>query len=195
MICKNCKHNFNGIFCNNCGQNSKVKRIDFKYLVDEIPNSIFQVNRGFFFTVKELFIRPGHNIRDFLAGKRIRHYKPIAFLLVTTTLYVLTAYLMDRNTFIDDLILGFREGMDERKEISDFRILNWISKNQAYVPLLILPLYSLSTYLAFAKSKYNYFEHLVINFYITGQQMIIYLIFGFIFYQENVLLRNSHAIF
>ncbi len=63
MICKNCKQNFNGNFCNNCGQNSNVRKIDVKYLIDEIPNSIFQINRGFLFILKELFTRPGDSIR------------------------------------------------------------------------------------------------------------------------------------
>jgi len=38
------------------------------------------------------------------------------------------------------------------------------------------------SYLSFLKSGKNYLEHVVINSYITGQQAIIYLIFGVIIY-------------
>jgi len=188
MICKNCENQLSGDFCNKCGQKSKVERINFKYLANEIPNSVFQLNRGFLFTVKELFIRPGHSIREFLSGKRVHHYKPIGFLLITSTIYVVSAYLMSRNTFLSDMILGFKDGAEGNNGTSDFKFLNWVSKYQIYFPLFILPIFSISTYLAFFKSKYNYFEHLVINFYITGQQMIIYWILGFIFFKENMLM-------
>lgn len=188
MICKNCKHRFEGNFCDNCGQNSKVQRINFSYLVNEIPNSIFQINRGFLFTLKELVIRPGASIREFLSGKRKRHYKPVAFLLITSTLYVLITYLTDRNTIMEDLVFGFRNGAKGEAQASEQAVLDWISKYQAYVTLLILPLYSLASYSAFSKSKYNYFEHLVINIYIMAFQIVIYLILGFIFFKENILL-------
>ena len=67
-------------------------------------------------------------------------------------------------------------------------VLNWLTKHQTYVTVLFIPLFSFASYLAFIKSKYNYIEHLIMNFYITGQQMIIYLILGLIFFKDNVLM-------
>lgn len=197
MNCKNCNNELLGKFCNQCGQKSKVERIDLNYLLNEIPNSIFQLNRGFFFTLKELFLRPGHSIREFLSGKRVNHYKPISYLLITSTIYVLSAYLMERNTFFYDMALGFEEGAsgaNNNDETIETSFLSWMSKYQAYIPLIILPLFSISTYLAFIKSEYNYLEHLVINFYITGQQMIIYWLLGFLFYKENIFMVTPIAI-
>ncbi|MBO3100287.1 DUF3667 domain-containing protein [Gelidibacter pelagius] len=184
MICKNCEQNINGNFCSNCGQKSKVRRVDFKYLLEEIPNSIFQINRGFLFTLKELFIRPGHCIREFLEGKRKNHFKPLAFIIFTSTLYVISHYFLGNQTFIDDAISGFKAG----GKVENSSIIDWISKNQTYVILLLVPFFSLASYLAFLKSKYNYFEHLVLNIYITGQQMFIYFIFSFIFDRNGLLI-------
>lgn len=184
MICKNCEQNFNGNYCSNCGQKSNVRKVDFKYLLEEIPNSIFQINRGFLFTLKELFTRPGHCIREFLEGKRKNHFKPLAFIIFTSTLYVLSHYFLGNQTFIDDAISGYKSG--DNVENSD--LMNWISKNQTYVILILVPFFSLASYLAFIKSKYNYFEHLVLNIYITGQQMFIYFIFSFIFDRNSYLI-------
>ncbi|MCX7549184.1 DUF3667 domain-containing protein [Xanthomarina sp. F1114] len=184
MICKNCEQNFNGNYCSNCGQNSNVRKVDYKYLINEIPNSIFQINRGFLFTLKELFTRPGHSIREFLEGKRKNHFKPLAFIIFTSTLYVLAHYFIGNQTFIDDAISGYKTG--GKVENSD--LINWISKNQTYVILILVPFFSLASYLAFLKSKYNYFEHLVLNIYITGQQMFIYFIFSFIFDRNSYLI-------
>ena len=181
MICKNCVKKLGGDYCNNCGQKSNIERITLKYLINEIPNSIFQLNRGFLYTIKELFIRPGFSIKEFLSGKRINHYKPISFLIVTSTIYVLSTYMMDKDAFFYDFIAGFLEGGSGNDEPQIIAFLDWLSKYQVYIPLLILPIFSVSTYIAFLELKYNYVEHLVVNFYITGQQMIIYSIFGFIF--------------
>ena len=180
-----------GKFCSQCGQKAKVGRIDLDYVLHEIPTTILQLNRGFFFTLKELCLRPGHSIREFLSGKRVNHYKPIGFLLITSTIYVLSTYLMERNTFFYDIALGFEEGASGAKnseELLESSLLSWVSTYQAYIPLLLLLPYSISTYLAFIRSGYNYFEHLVINFYITGQQMIIYWLLGFLFYKENIFM-------
>ena len=99
MVCKNCENEFNGNFCNNCGQKSNTRKINYNYLIEEISNNVFQVHRGIFFTVKELSYRPGHSIREFLNGKRKQHFKPVGFVLITSALYVFTSLLFNENTF------------------------------------------------------------------------------------------------
>lgn len=188
MICKNCGHSYDGNFCNECGQSSKVRRIDFKFLINEIPNSIFYIDRGLLFTIKELSIRPGHAIREFVVGKRIQNYKPISYFLIASALYVIATHLMGRNTFIADFVSGFALGMTEQDQSSGAEIINWITNNQAYVALMFIPLFSFASYIAFKKTKYNYFEHLVLNLYITGHQMLIYLILSFVITKESILI-------
>ncbi len=56
MKCKNCNNELLGKFCSQCGQNSKTERINLNYLLSEIPNSIFQLNHGFFFTINQQMI-------------------------------------------------------------------------------------------------------------------------------------------
>lgn len=187
MKCKNCEKLFEGKFCNYCGQSSRVKRIDLKYLLDEVPESIFQINHGFLFTVKELFIRPGHNIRQYIDGKRKHYSRPIAFILLASAIYVITTYLMGGVTFMDDFVAGLSLGRNDTAPATELRIYNWISSNQAYAILILLPFYSFSSYLAYIKSKYNYTENLVLNIYITGQQLIIYTAFSFITIKEDYL--------
>ena len=184
MTCKNCNKNFDGNFCNNCGQNSNVGRINFSYLTDEISNSVLQVNRGIFFTIKELFIRPGHSIREFIEGKRKQHFKPLAFVLLLSTIYVLLTYFIGTKTFLGDAISGIIDATSKGdKELSkSVIILNWLANNYAYSTLLLLPVFSLASFLAFKKAKYNYFEHLILNLYIQGQQIVIYILFLFLHY-------------
>ena len=188
MLCKNCGEEVTCNFCSNCGQKSEIHRVNAHYVFSEIPNSLLQLNRGFLFTAKELFVRPGHHIREFLEGKRKNSYKPISYLLLTSTLYVLTSLLLEKNTFLSDIVTGFKSGIEESKDVSDTYILDWMTDNQIYLPFLILPLYSLATYVVYIKSKFNYFEHLVISFYITGHQILFYFIFTLIVWLDNLVL-------
>lgn len=184
MICKNCDQEFSGNFCNNCGQKSSTDRISYNYLTNEILSTVFQVNHGIFFSIKELSIRPGHSVREFLNGKRKKHYKPIAFVLLTSALYVLITLIIDEKTFLGDAFSGAARSLNENnleKSITA-NILNWLSNNFGYSSLLLLPFFSLASYISFINQKYNFFEHLILNCYITGQQTLIYLAFAIIFF-------------
>jgi hypothetical protein len=51
-----------------------------------------------------------------------------------------------------------------------------MQNHYAYTVLLIIPIISMGSYLAFKKSQYNYFEHLILNSFIAGQRTAIFLI-------------------
>lgn len=79
-ICKNCSNEFDGKFCPQCGQKAKTKRITTKQVFNEARQRIFHYEQGFWYTARELILRPGHSIREYLEGKRVRHIKPIKFM-------------------------------------------------------------------------------------------------------------------
>lgn len=179
MNCKNCGHIVDGNFCSHCGQSSKVSRINFPNFIAEVSEGIFQVNKGFFYTLKELFTRPGNSIKEFLDGKRKNHFKPIAYVLTLSTLYFLITQIIDQNTWIDDLISGWllgATGEDTGPQVP--KILLWLAKNYGYSTLLLLPVFSLASYLSFRKFGKNYLEHIVIKSYVAGQQAIFYTLFA-----------------
>lgn len=179
MICKNCGQDFEGRFCSNCGQNSDVARVNFPSFLNEVSESVLQVDKGFLFTLRELFLRPGKSIKEFLNGKRKNHFKPIAYVLTLSTLYFLISRITNQNTWMDDLIQGFTSAeSDYNSGIKVPTILSWLAKNFAYSALMLLPIFSFASYLMFFKYKLNYIEHIVINSYITGQQAILYSLFA-----------------
>ena len=176
MNCKNCGHIVQDTYCGHCGQKVNVDRITFSSLLNELTESVFQVNRGFFYTLINLFVSPGKSIREYLEGHRKKHFKPIAYLLTFSTVYFIVTQLSGQHTWMDDLISGFAQGGSGKEEIP--AILNWFAKNYAYTTLLLLPVFSFASFLSFLGLEKNYFEHLVINSYATGQQAIIYSIFA-----------------
>jgi len=140
------------------------------------------------YSIKELLIRPGHTIREFILGKRKDHFKPIAFVLVMSTIYFLVSKISDHPTLIDDFLAGFSAGGEERGlSTNSSTILIWLSDNYAYTTLLLIPLFSLASYISFLGLGRNYLEHIVINSYITGLQAIFYSFFMFI----GVIINNE----
>jgi len=190
MNCKNCDNIIDGNFCAHCGQSVKVDKLNLPNFLAEISDSVFQLNRGLLYTIKELFTRPGHAIRGFIQGKRKEYFKPIAFVLTLSTVYFFVSQLSDHPTLIDDFITGYSDGGEVNGlETNSSSILNWLSDNYAYTTLLLLPLFSLATFLSFNGLGQNYLEHIVINSYITGQQAIFYsffMIIGVVISNEDV---------
>ncbi len=176
--CKNCNQNFEGNFCNNCGQKASVGKIDYKYILHNLPNSFLQFNRGLLFTIRELTTRPASSIREFIAGKRQNHYQPIAYFILTSALYALVTFMLDKNTFLVDTLSGVIESLAKSDKSRSLEVINFLTKQQTYLGLLFIPLYSLASYFTFRKYKYNYFEHFVLNLYISAHQLLISTIFA-----------------
>jgi len=175
MDCKNCGQLVKGTYCSHCGQNSNVGKITLSGLLKDIVNNVFQIDKGFFFTLKELFLRPGISIEEYLNGKRKKYFKPITYVLSMSTIYFLTTKIVGQPTWLDSFFSGFTSQTFQdagQKQVPPF--LSWFANNFAYSTLLLLPVFSLASYLSFRRLGSNYAEHLVINSYITGQQAVFY---------------------
>jgi hypothetical protein len=88
ITCKNCDSQFEGKFCSNCGQSADTHRLDLHFLAINIPKLLFSfMRKGIFYTVTQLFTRPGNSIRGYVEGKRVNHYEPFAMLVTIAALY------------------------------------------------------------------------------------------------------------
>lgn len=173
QTCKNCGHRFEGKFCNNCGQTAETKRIDLHYLKHEIPHSFFHINAGLLYTSKQLFIRPGHAIREYLEGKRINHIQPLSFVLILAGFYILLCHWFHINLFHLS-IESTREGVETEKAI---HIDEWFLAHFGWVTLATIPLYTIGTAICFYDKNYNFVEYLVLNTFKAGQRLIVQIVF------------------
>lgn len=178
MNCKNCEKQISGNFCSHCGQKSSIKKINLSSFLEELSESVFQVNKGFFYTIKMLFLNPGDSIKAFLNGQRKPYFKPITYVLTLSTVYYILSKLLDGKTWMNNFIEGFTNGAKSSSVDNEaIYLFTWLSNNFAYATLISIPIFSLASYLLFIKHKYNYLEHIVINAYIIGQQAILYSLF------------------
>lgn len=164
--CKNCNHHFKGNFCPHCGQSAKVEAIGVKYFLHDIPHSIFHIDKGFAYTFKELLLRPGKTLREYLAGKRVKHFRPFAYVVLMATLYILLAGLVKKAT----IFLGAQMGINVSYGQPGF-----FKQYLSVFFFIMIPFASLATWLVLRKEKYNYWEHFLVNTYLTAQLSILLL--------------------
>lgn len=146
MICKNCLKEYEGNYCNHCGQKTITRKLNFKDIFTEILDS-FNLNRGLFLTFKLLIISPEVLLNNFINGKRKTYYNPIKFLLILATVKVLITTLIEK----------------EGKEIEVINSPLWLL---LYL-IILIPILSFFSYLV-SKKKYNFIENLVVNTYSFG---------------------------
>lgn len=87
ITCKNCHQIYTGHYCNNCGQSAETHKINAHFLWHDIQHGLLHFEKGILYSLKQLFSRPGHSIREFIEGKRVRHFKPLSLVVVLATLY------------------------------------------------------------------------------------------------------------
>lgn len=184
-ICQNCNKNFEGNFCNNCGQSAKTHKMNFHFLWHDLQHGLLHVDKGIFFTAKELFTRPGHSIREYIHGKRVNHFKPISLVIIFAGLYGFLFHYFEINILSNNIsVSGSGEDYIKMKTTVE-KMTNWASQHYAVIALATLPIFSLGTYLGFKKAGYNFVEHFILNAFLTGQRLILHIILFPLYYAVN----------
>ncbi len=176
ITCKNCHHSFKGSYCYHCGQSAETHEINFHFMWHDIEHGLLHLDKGIFFTIKELFSRPGQSIREFIEGKRVRHFKPISLVIVLAGIYGFLYHYFDIRLLQANVVFN-----GQGKEVEEYRrmlesVNQWIGSHYAIVALAQVPLYAVGTFLAFRKRGYNFAEHLVLNAFLTGQKLLVYIL-------------------
>ncbi|QNR84970.1 DUF3667 domain-containing protein [Pedobacter riviphilus] len=171
ISCRNCSHVVNDDFCGRCGQPVHVKRVDAHYILHEIQH-VLHFEKGILFTVKELLIRPGQNIRSFITENRSRLVKPVIFIIVSSLIYTLISHFFH----IEEGYVEFTEV----KKTSIGLIFDWVQGHYGYANILMGVCISLWLKLFFKKYSYNFFEILILLCFVMGIGMLIISVFAIV---------------
>lgn len=169
MNCKNCNAKVNQNYCSKCGQPATIKRIDGHYITHEIGH-ILHFERGILFTIRELLIRPGENVRIFISENRSRLVKPVIFIIVTSLIYSIINHLFQ----IEDGYVKF----EETKQSTIGLIFKWVQDHYGYANIIMGIFIALWAKLFFRKYHYNFFEILILLCFVMGIGMLIYSVFA-----------------
>lgn len=168
MNCKNCKTELNSKFCPDCGQPAKPKRIDGHYIIHEIEH-ILHFESGILFTIRELIINPGENIRNYLLENRSRLIKPIVFIIVCSLIYSITINIFH----IEDNYIKF-----EGRQSTASDMFKWIQEHYGYANVIMGLFITMWLKIFFRKYNYNIFEILILLCFIMGVSMLIFSLFA-----------------
>jgi hypothetical protein len=84
--CGTCGQEFQGNYCPCCGQSAKIGRYSFKNALLLFLDVWGMGNRGMFRTLRDLILRPGYLIRDYISGMQMAYFPPFKLLFLLTAL-------------------------------------------------------------------------------------------------------------
>ena len=180
--CATCGTRFEGNYCPRCGQSAKIGRYSFKKAFLLFLDVWGVGNRGMFRSIRDLILRPGYMIRDYLTGMQMAYFPPFKMLFLLCTLM----FIVDSGMNIkgvnrikqaeDDILVSAKEDNDEKtyktltitkgerqkkkKELLEkmdsgelvLKGYRWVTNNSSLVNLALLLLFSMPLYLLFRHS-------------------------------------------
>ena len=102
--CATCGRHYVGNYCPQCGQSATICRYSFKNAFLLFIDVWGLGNRGMFRTIRDLVLRPGYMIRDYLKGMQMAYFPPfkMLFLLFALSLLVNTGVNIKGENFIKE---------------------------------------------------------------------------------------------
>lgn len=91
-ICFSCKTEFEGNYCPRCGQAAGVGRFSFKKAILLFLDVWGIGNRSMFRCIRDLLLRPGYMIRDYLSGMQSAYFPPFKMFFLLTALGLLVQH-------------------------------------------------------------------------------------------------------
>ena len=169
--CKNWQTEMRGNYCSNCGRAKALKRIDKNYILHEI-GSVLNLDRGIFYSIRELLIRPDQNIREFLLEDRNRLVKPILFIIISSLVYTLTNQLFH----FDNGYVNYNGS----ENLATSTIFKWVQEHYGYSNIIMGVFVAFWVAIFFKKYQYNFFEILILICFVMGIGMLVFSLFGII---------------
>ncbi|MGI9547785.1 MAG: DUF3667 domain-containing protein [Flavobacteriaceae bacterium] len=183
MKCKNCDSDFQGAFCNNCGQRKTANdRLAFRNLIENFLNDQFNIQKGFLYTLKYLAKKPGEVGKMYVEGKRKRFTSPSKFLIIAAALQALIDFLSEKDRLIREYHYNYYPNISEEFSSSiEYWNLNLGTEYALSSTILFIVFIPLVLNTFFRRADYNYTELMVVSFYFNGIALIINTLIVFIF--------------
>lgn len=182
--CLNCATEFTGDFCPNCAQRASTRRFELKDLVSKnFLSETFNLDRGFLHTCLQMLYRPGHLVREYLAGQRKEYFNFIGFLLILLTVEaVLWEYAHNSVAAIllETMQQQLTKSNPETASMLTLQDIETVLRNQKLAFLLIVPLSAVGSWLIFRRTGFNYMENIVAVTFLLAMNTLLGLTVGLI---------------
>jgi hypothetical protein len=193
VACANCGTAVELHYCPNCGQKHAEGRLHMGHLFSEFAHNYLGTDSGFFFTVREMLVRPGHAINEFLDGKRRPYLKPVQFYLLLLTLFFVVSELLNVNPLeMGNQVnrdLGIQPGVEVTSGKKYQRLMEVLATNMKVIFSLLLLVLALTLKLLYRKKPYTFTELLVFSLYIYGVSYLFSCVLAFL-----MVMQLPHAV-
>lgn len=175
IICKNCGNQFNGKFCNNCGEKVYTDHDKtFAHFLEEGFHFLTHFDNKFFRSWWLVMARPGFVSSQISAGVRKPYFKPFSLFLVGVVLYLIFPFFPGLNVPMkfhrNEKYSAISRPMIENKMRSKHLTLDALAKKfddkspkfAKVLLLVIIPLSAFAFQLLFIGKRRYFFDHLTL---------------------------------
>lgn len=162
--CANCEHPLmpDARFCAHCGQKTPTHRLRLADILHDLVHAFTHADHSVLALLKGLALRPGHVVREYVSGKRKRHFGPFAFLVIVVGL--------------STIVISATSFIIQSPGAASNPILAWVQKHVNLIMLAQVPILAGITMLFFRGDKLNFAEHLVLAAYTSGARSVAFLV-------------------
>jgi uncharacterized protein DUF3667 len=160
LQCRNCEAPLAGAqrFCGDCGQKTTPLRLTMAQLTHDFIHALTHVDHSIFALVKALALRPGYVAREYIQGKRKKHFGPLAFLVIAIGIASFMIVVTGVKFFTP---------------ISDAGPASFLQRHINLVILIQMPILAGWCSLLFWSDELHYAEHLVLAAYSSGFRILV----------------------
>lgn len=158
--CANCDSLLSGEprFCGQCGQKTTPRRLTLGQITHDFVHVLTHADHSVFALIKALAYRPGQVAREYVEGRRKKHFGPIAFLMIA----VAVASFMIVVT-----------GVKFFTPVTSSGPAAFLQRHINLVILIQMPILAGWCALLFRPQRLNYAEHLVLSAYSSGFRILV----------------------
>jgi hypothetical protein len=153
--CLSCGADAPGLYCPQCGQLRQHQRHTIKSLAGGALARVFNVESGLTHTAYSLTFHPDAVVRDYVAGATARYTHPAMYLVIAFALFSVSGRWFG----------GFTGGGDVERVAA----------------LAFVPLVAVAARLTFARTRFNYAEHLILAMYAFGHVALAFAVILIVF--------------
>jgi hypothetical protein len=185
--CLNCNTGIpdEAVFCQTCGQKVNIHRLTLGDVLHDGFHYFTHADKGFLQLLKALVTKTGAVAREYVTGKRKSYFSPINFYLIVAGIYLLVMTTLNADKTNTTSVSPRPANVDSVSAKQDpenvynhrrYKVSRFFNKNSNIVAIIAVPLIAIFFRLCYLKAPFNYTEHLVAGFYMTGLTNLVYVL-------------------
>jgi hypothetical protein len=175
--CLNCSTNFEGNYCNNCGQ-QKIDEDEFtmKTFVKNAIGESLEIDSRLLKTIKLLLFKPGVLTTEYFKGKFQSYWSPVKLYLICSLLYFVVFYNFPEHDFYHQESLYKQDATGLMKKVAEKAIMERNIDRQelgerfadyaSYSMYIVVFFYALLFSIIYFYKKLNFVHHFIFSLYL-----------------------------